>query len=1274
MRRCLSARLILSVALVLCLGTGAQAQKIDAGFNPTSGVLPHSPEAGTLIKFVEVPVSPYTGLPEVTIPLATVSEHRLSVPVSLSYHGGGHRVREIANWVGLGWKLNAGGMITRKVRGLPDDAKRGQGFLQFRQQYGYGDLLGWLQAQNEVQFQSLAAGCWDTEPDEYYFELNGISGKFAFDWHGDLPKVSSPEDVKILSFQQGPDRTITEWKLAGPDGVIYTFSALETTEVFSEFSFSAICTSGWQTFVSAWYVSRIEDPQRPAQQILFDYDSYRIEQDWTGFETRAYASANNPASCGGGFSGSSSYAMSRVTINGKRVKNIRAASGHQKLRFDALTLRTDVNTSFANSPDLYRLDDIVLLGASGQTLSSYRLDYTYQGRLMLASIQPRGADGQTTPAYQFAYNPKTLPPVNSKAIDHWGFYNGVNNGTLLPEYVHRLMGNVFVYFPGADRKPKLEFTQAAALEKITYPTGGSVELTYELNEYSYVGAQSVASQQEYVQHPESVALTATGNLGNSNWVEVEKSFSVESMENSVFATVFVNGSTWATFAGHLYLPQAQILRADGTLVASFSLQVGEASQPPPYVQQLPSRYLLLAPGDYKLKAKARKYMSGQGTDSITVQVYWTETELSDPVLRKPAGGLRVKQIRSKDVNGTVASLRTYSYEMDTPAGYSSGVVYGEPLYVYQATSLDGQGNECRYVQLVGASRVALGSTAGSHIGYRRVVERFGAAGEGGSNVTEYTSPFEYTDALNTVKPFKDPTSNSFKTGLMKRQRTYDRLGALVREVGFQYEFIQTDLPNVKVSLGNIAPPAYSGGSFYQAMYLGSAYAAYPFEEKFAFSFSPYRMGFSRVKSTTEMLDGVSKTTTFGYDPAGRHNRPVTVSFKNSDNKMHRTDSKTAHEANVGCLLAENMVAAPVEERSFVDDQLTGGWRVQYGNDGFGGCQPLKYFEILHDGSEVQRAEVLEYDANGNLRRARKSGYPEEKLTWLNGLVTKWEYGSTGAGVVKQMRQYAYFPNSRLLKQLTDIDGQATEFSYDGFQRLKQSKARAGNVVSDIAYQYGNPNRVTTTATATGAPVRVSEQTYDGLGRPLKTTLNGVLKKEIIYDGLGRVWKQTHLPGNFVSFAYDGSPLNRVVEKFFPDGNSVMTDYGAAGAYHLQTVTDENDGSSVTVTDLLGRVVEVRNAQNKSTVQHYDLRGNLVRVVPPMGPGPQYEHLYTYDKRNRMTGKKMPGTDWQSFVYDDSTDLLKKVTDGLGRVLEYDYDTLGRQKAVKLNGATIATTA
>src|SRR3990172_4259797 len=76
-------------------------------------VIPRTPNAASLGKFGDIPVSYHTGVPDISIAIYNLKEGALSLPVSISYHSSGIKVNETASWVGLGWSLNAGGMISR---------------------------------------------------------------------------------------------------------------------------------------------------------------------------------------------------------------------------------------------------------------------------------------------------------------------------------------------------------------------------------------------------------------------------------------------------------------------------------------------------------------------------------------------------------------------------------------------------------------------------------------------------------------------------------------------------------------------------------------------------------------------------------------------------------------------------------------------------------------------------------------------------------------------------------------------------------------------------------------------------------------------------------------------------------------------------------------------------------------------------------------------------------------------------------------------------------
>ncbi|MDW3195740.1 MAG: hypothetical protein R8G66_25420 [Cytophagales bacterium] len=83
--------------------------------------IPPSPTSAELGKYGNVPVNLHNGSPNISIPLYEIVMDDISVPISLSFHASGHKVRSQASWVGLGWSLNAGGVVNRSMRGEPDE-------------------------------------------------------------------------------------------------------------------------------------------------------------------------------------------------------------------------------------------------------------------------------------------------------------------------------------------------------------------------------------------------------------------------------------------------------------------------------------------------------------------------------------------------------------------------------------------------------------------------------------------------------------------------------------------------------------------------------------------------------------------------------------------------------------------------------------------------------------------------------------------------------------------------------------------------------------------------------------------------------------------------------------------------------------------------------------------------------------------------------------------------------------------------------------------------
>lgn len=93
------------------------------GYCQDDKVVIPTPESASLIKWSQNEVNYSSGALNTTIPLYTLSDGGLTVPIALHYNGSsGIKVEETATSVGLGWDLVAGGKVVRVVRDKPDES------------------------------------------------------------------------------------------------------------------------------------------------------------------------------------------------------------------------------------------------------------------------------------------------------------------------------------------------------------------------------------------------------------------------------------------------------------------------------------------------------------------------------------------------------------------------------------------------------------------------------------------------------------------------------------------------------------------------------------------------------------------------------------------------------------------------------------------------------------------------------------------------------------------------------------------------------------------------------------------------------------------------------------------------------------------------------------------------------------------------------------------------------------------------------------------------
>ena len=891
-------------------------------------------------------------------------------------------------------------------------------------------------------------------------------------------------------------------------------------------------------------------------------------------------------------------------------------------------------------------------------------------------------------------------------VDHWGYYNGANNNyNLIPEHFMEFGSGCGIYFEGADREPNEDFGKSAILREIGYPTGGKTEFLYGAHEYSYIGGSKVEDQQQYETTPMSTSAEATGDT-NQPWQYVlgEEAFGVTA--NSSMLSLAIDFSTWVPGpGGQNFLPQVTIECTNGPAYShTWISEVAPANQSYAHNTTVLDN-LCLEPGDYKVTCRAMATNFGLPfgpirADHVLATLDWGESDLSAPVLSKKAGGVRIKEIRVDDGVSGSPKVRQFGYSMTDSSGYSSGVIMGETIYSYEGSGLvayevpPSQGGPyctlyyCDFTQFVGFSKIMIGDTDGSHIGYRNVTELHGVGGSNGGIRYEYLSPYENPDLVNNEKPFAPPTSNSFKTGLLKKTTVEDVSGNAVRETSYEYEYNQLDIPSAKASYGRI-PPVRTNIGDYCTLNLEQWYSQHPFSDKFAWWFAPLRMGNVQVKQRVETdyfgSGDVTKTTDYIYDQNLQYLK--SQSFANSDSKVHETKYYYPNDVNwpmggeeqgaIDCMVENHIVGIPIRTEYRVDGALVKGNWSEYKLFQTGpNCSdiqamPSKLYSYKEGWHE--EATVNSYTSDGYPTEVVRRGWSPEEYTWQDGLLIQKKFD------VWIWQWDWYFGTHRQLKKYTDIDGQAVEYKYDGLVRLSETLARNGIIKTTHGYGYGAPKQWqggnfsgTVVGFTDGSFETQNTISYfDGLGRPLDTWRMGygpgmenIVAEKIWYDGHGRAGKNVYMPDiqgglTYTEYTYEPSPLNRVEEETYPDGNSVTTAYGNSGNYYKVTVTDENGNPTTSISDIISRNTQTIDAYGNATAYGYDDKDNLKMVTNPEGE----TYTYYYDDRNRMVNKTVPGQEGCQEFYYNERDLLTATLDPnlreQGKILGNTYDIYGR---------------
>lgn len=199
-------KIFLLIAVLLISDTLILAQTLQLPKNI------QSPNAASLGKYGDIPMDLSSGRANVNIPLYSLNENDIPLDISLNYDTGGVRVNDVPGWTGQNWTFNAGGVITRVVKGSSFDEKYTNDVPMGHSQWGIASgYYYYTPALNSSQWNSINnmttviknAGVTnsdipsaDLEPDIFIFNFMGHVGKFFLGSDG-IWKVSSKDNIKV---------------------------------------------------------------------------------------------------------------------------------------------------------------------------------------------------------------------------------------------------------------------------------------------------------------------------------------------------------------------------------------------------------------------------------------------------------------------------------------------------------------------------------------------------------------------------------------------------------------------------------------------------------------------------------------------------------------------------------------------------------------------------------------------------------------------------------------------------------------------------------------------------------------------------------------------------------------------------------------------------------------------------------------------------------------------------------------------------------------------
>lgn len=1135
----------LIVVLISFLTSLTYSQGLEP--NIVQDITPGSPETSNLNQYGAIQVGSYTGKPDINVPIYNVKTGDLQFPINLYYDASGIRVNQEATWVGLGWELSTVAAITYKPSGGNDQKSPFHINHVLQSMYPWENhvrlinkitggisrpYFGYEYAFPSICYPPLVNGIpvaansdviARIAPYGYaqidYFQINcfGLSGSFYI--HPGTGQIKAYGEknkyhIEMLANSSG-------FEITSEKGMKYIFNKKEiyyTTQLDN-----------------AWYLTEIRSPNN--HWIRFKYENFGLTtpiktfteyiggrpdvvdlnaaphvneasirntlepQYLTEIETNLETITFNLSSNRDDLEGASKRKLSSIKIEGK-------LSDYEKnivFNYDYFNGSNTGGDYYSKDPDY---------NPSG---TLYVTPTHFKKRLKLLGITETGGSKEKT--YTFDYNQTPLPYKTSFSKDFWGFYNGEDNDTFIPNltsimamdgglrntYVNNIaifekyFGSEYDLNDKAKRGASGTHMKAGVLTAINYPTGGRTVFNFEPHTFRNQVILSTSEDNEVNNSDQVYTVYANGHSSATYSAEFH-------ISNETLVTLKANINnrngdfTCAEMAG----TSARIFGPNGTIMTKYlEFNCAELTSNGGY--QSIEQDILLQAGTYVLMAISSSDITTENSWDravVSASVRYSSSNLDnilDNHSESIGGGLRINEIINYDSDNQILNRKTYSYinENNETSGLLISKLKMVRLRNYYCTTHPNNSSAMRYTN---STRNTFSVPMGATVGYNRVIEE-----QIDNNLDSNGKTVKYFNnhGLDPMFSFLsyDSTDSNLRNGTIDSIVYYNQSGNKVKKDFFDYDLYDYERNFVNIFSEFISKTGncnYNNPSPWNECDGNPVYPAY------VYPYKAYKYLLTEKTTINYLLEeNLEQTLSYTYNM--NNYLPKTVVFKNSNGKVLSTESKYpsdfSSEPYTTMTSTMNWLTPLIEQIEKIDGITTSANKTDYAS-WVTGIVP-KYIKTKK-GNETyeQRVNYLAYDTSNNLIQVQKdkggvinfrwaynNSFPVIKAMNTNGnlntsIATSLpsEYSSLEDLVISlnaifsnvtQQNRWKSFNNtlrSSLPKamittytynplvgvtSITDTKGYTTYYNYDDFNRLKQVKDANGKILSATEYHYKN---------------------------------------------------------------------------------------------------------------------------------------------------------------------------------------------------------------------------